>query len=46
VIPFNTDIKSEANWSVFRGDFTPGFENIFDEGINNGWYDVDNPLEK
>jgi hypothetical protein len=40
------NIKCEANWSIFRRDFTPGFENIFDEGVNNGLYDVDNPLEK
>jgi hypothetical protein len=27
-------------------DFAPGFENLFDEGVNNGLYDASNPLEK
>jgi hypothetical protein len=40
------NIKAEANWSVFRRDFTPGFENLFDRGVNQGWYDADNSLEK
>jgi hypothetical protein len=42
----NHNIKSEANWSVFRRDFTPGFETLFDQGINNGWYDVNDLLEQ
>jgi len=41
-----TNIKSEANWSVFRRDFTPGFESVLDLGVNNGWYDVNHALEK
>jgi hypothetical protein len=40
------NIKSEINWSIFRRDFTPGFENILDHGVNNGWYNIDDPLEK
>jgi hypothetical protein len=40
------NIKSEGNWSVFRRDFTPGFESMFDKGVNNGWYNVNNALEK
>jgi hypothetical protein len=40
------NIKSEANWSVFRRDFTPGFEDILDYGVNNGWYNINNTLEK
>ncbi|KAG6822071.1 hypothetical protein H0H92_015452, partial [Tricholoma furcatifolium] len=39
------NIKSEANWSVFRRDFAPGYENLFEEGVLSGWYDVDNNLE-
>jgi hypothetical protein len=40
------NIKSEANWSVFRRDFAPGFEDLFESGVNAGYYDVDNVLEK
>jgi hypothetical protein len=40
------NVKSEANWSVFRRDFAPGFEDLFEQGVNQGWYDVNNPLEK
>ncbi|KAH7904042.1 hypothetical protein BJ138DRAFT_1186917 [Hygrophoropsis aurantiaca] len=39
------NIKPEIHWSVFRRDFTPGFENILDEGVNDGLYDVNNTLE-
>ena len=41
----NKNIKSEGNWSVLRRDFTPGLEQILDDGVNNGWYDADDPLE-
>ena len=41
-----TNIKSESNWSIFRRDFTPGFENLFDEGVNNGLYDASDALER
>jgi len=40
------NIKSEANWSVFCRDFAPGFEDLFESGVNQGWYSVDKPLEK
>jgi hypothetical protein len=40
------NIKSEANWSVFRRDFTPGFKSMFEKGVNSGWYDVNKALEK
>ena len=40
------NIKSEGNWSVFRRDFTPGFEALFEYGVLNGWYDMNNDLEK
>jgi hypothetical protein len=42
----HANIKPEINWRVYRQDFTPGFEDILDSGVNNGWYNVDNPLEK
>ncbi|KAE9393107.1 hypothetical protein BT96DRAFT_999737 [Gymnopus androsaceus JB14] len=31
-----TNVKSEGNWSVFRRDFVPGYENVFQEGVNLG----------
>ena len=40
------NVKSEANWSVFHQDFAPGFEDLFESGVNQGWYSVDKPLEK
>jgi hypothetical protein len=36
------NILSEIKWSVFRRDWSPGFEDILDAGVNNGWYDVNN----
>jgi len=33
-------------WSQLRRQFAPGFENILDKGVNDGLYDVNNPLEK
>lgn len=39
------NVKSEANWSVFRRDFAPGYENLFQEGVNRGWYNVEIPLQ-
>jgi hypothetical protein len=40
------NVKSEANWSVFRHDFAPGYEDLFESGVNAGYYNVDNVLEK
>ena len=40
------NIKSEANWSVFQHDFAPGYEDLFESGVNAGYYDVNNVLEK
>ena len=40
------NVKSEANWSVFRRDFAPGYEDLFESGVNQGWYDVTKPIEK
>ncbi|KAG6818632.1 hypothetical protein H0H93_003299 [Arthromyces matolae] len=39
------NIKPEAAWSQLRRQFTPGFENILDEGLNDGFYDPSDPLE-
>ena len=42
----HNNIISEIKWSVFRRDFSPGFEDILEHGINSGWYDVNDALEK
>jgi hypothetical protein len=40
------NVKSEANWSVMRADLSPGLEDLFEIGVQNGWYDVGDPLEQ
>ena len=42
----HNNILSEIKWSVFRRDFVPGFEDILEEGVQNGWYDVNDALER
>jgi len=42
----HNNILSEIKWSVFRRDFSPGFEDILEAGVRNGWYDVNDVLEK
>jgi hypothetical protein len=42
----HNNILSEIKWSVFRRDFSPGFEDILELGVNNGWYDANDNLEK
>ena len=42
----HNNVKPESTWSLLHRDFTPGFQNIFDDGINQGFYDVNDPLEK
>ncbi|KAG2121119.1 hypothetical protein DEU56DRAFT_873841 [Suillus clintonianus] len=39
------NIKPEIMWSVLRRDFAPGFENILDEGVTRGLYDINNTLQ-
>ncbi|KAJ7107132.1 hypothetical protein C8R44DRAFT_637746, partial [Mycena epipterygia] len=40
------NVKPEAMWSQFRRQFAPGFEDILNEGVNRGLYDLNRPLEK
>lgn len=40
------NIKSEIGWSQFRAQWAPGFEDLFDFGINSGLYTPSDPLEK
>lgn len=42
----HNNILSEIKWSVFRQDFAPGLEDVLDVSVNNGWYDVNDTLEK
>ena len=42
----HNNILSEIKWSVFRCDFSPGFEDMLELGVQNGWYDVNDTLEK
>ena len=44
--PGHNNILSEIKWSIFRRDFSPGFEDILQDGVNKGWYDVNDVLEK
>ena len=40
-----SNIKSEAMWSQLHHQFTPGFKNQLNYGLNNGLYSPDDPLE-
>jgi hypothetical protein len=40
------NIKPEAFWSLFRRQFSPGFENLFDRGLTENLYDPEDPVEK
>ncbi|KAJ7150864.1 hypothetical protein C8R43DRAFT_951294 [Mycena crocata] len=40
------NVKPEALWSLMRRNFTPGFEDVLDYGINMGLFTLGNPLEK
>ncbi|CAK5283374.1 unnamed protein product [Mycena citricolor] len=33
------NVMPEITWSQLRRRFTPGFEDILEIGVNNGWYD-------
>ncbi|KAL0960439.1 hypothetical protein HGRIS_005482 [Hohenbuehelia grisea] len=44
---YNThNIKSEAFWSQLRRQWVPGFEEILDHGVNEGFYDINEPVER
>lgn len=40
------NVKPEITWSQLRRWFTPGFENILNDGVISGWYDADNTFQK
>jgi hypothetical protein len=39
------NVMPEIGRSQLRHRFTPGFEDILDVGVNNGWYNPDILLE-
>ena len=39
------NIKAEILWSIFRRDFAIGYEEVFQQGLDNGWYDPDIEIE-
>lgn len=41
-----TNIKPEIFWSQLRRQWSPGFENILEEGLQNQWYNPDDTLQK
>ncbi|KAJ7772003.1 hypothetical protein DFH07DRAFT_866290 [Mycena maculata] len=45
-IPLHQNVKPEALWSQLRHQFTPGLEDVLDQGFNQGIYNPDDPLEK
>ncbi|GJE88520.1 hypothetical protein PsYK624_046030 [Phanerochaete sordida] len=42
----HNNIKPEIAWKQFRVRFAPGFELLFDEGLDKGWYDPGNTLQR
>ena len=40
------NVKPEIWWSYLRTNFSPGFEDILDQGLNFGLYDPNDPLER
>ncbi|KAF7288816.1 hypothetical protein HMN09_01363400 [Mycena chlorophos] len=39
------NVMPEIAWSQLRRRFAPGFEDVLDVGVNNGWYDPKSLLE-
>lgn len=39
------NVMPEIAWSQLRRRFTPGFENILQKGVNEGWYEMNRPLD-
>ncbi|KAI9447090.1 hypothetical protein BJY52DRAFT_1206604 [Lactarius psammicola] len=39
------NIKPEIHWSVFRRDWAVGFQALLDRGVDEGYYDIGDPLE-
>ncbi|KAF7798226.1 hypothetical protein EIP86_009443 [Pleurotus ostreatoroseus] len=41
----HNNVRPEISWKQFRLRWTPGFEALFDLGLDNGWYDPTNTLQ-
>lgn len=37
--------KPEIEWSKLRRTWLPGFEDLLDVGVQEGWYDKGNPIQ-
>ena len=44
--PGHNNILSEIKWSVFCHDSFPDFKDILEQGMQSGWYDVNDTPEK
>lgn len=44
--PSHDDILSEIRWSTFWRDFSPGFGNELQKGVDRGWYNINETLDK
>ena len=42
----HTNIKPERAWGRLRDMWSKGFEDMFDEGIQNQWYNPSNTLDR
>ena len=40
------NIKPEIHWSVFRRDWAVGFQALLDRGVDEGYYDIGDPLDR
>lgn len=40
------NIKPEIAWRRLRDVWSPGFEDLLTTGVNNGWYDPEQPLHR
>jgi hypothetical protein len=40
------NVKAEGAWSQIRRQWSPGFESMLENGLNNGCYDPEDPLER
>ncbi|KAF8587965.1 hypothetical protein K439DRAFT_1247894, partial [Ramaria rubella] len=41
----HNNVKPEITWSQLCCRFTPGVEDLLDNGLNKGWYDPSDPLD-
>lgn len=39
------NVKPEIAWSQFRRRWSPGFQNLLDNGVKEGWYDITRPID-